>query len=114
MSDFDTEAFPSHSRLFPASPNGTWRDEAKHALKHPSNVDASELRLKLHVLAKTLSDKLSTRLNRACEGKDVPAMHDKVMKMFPSVSIPSMREVDKMVDELCDGVQALLEWIWQG
>jgi hypothetical protein len=113
ISDFDTEAFPSHSHLFPSSPNGTWQNGAIHAMKHPSTIDASELRLKLYALAETASDELFARLNKACEGKDVPAMHDKVVKMFPSMALPSMREVDKILDDLCDRVQSLLEWIWR-
>jgi hypothetical protein len=111
LSDFDTEAFPPHSYLFPSSPNGTWRDEAKHALQHPSTIDAAELRSKLRALAETASDELSARVNKACEGKDVPAMQDKVLRMCPSVSMPSMRQVDKMVDNVCDKVEILVEWI---
>jgi hypothetical protein len=112
ISEFDTEAFPPHAHLFPESPNGTWRDEAIHAIKHPSTIDASELRLRLTALAESVSDELAARLNKACEGKDVPAMHDKVMKMFPSLSIPSMREVDKMVDDLCDRMESLVSGFW--
>jgi hypothetical protein len=111
IGDFDTEAFPPHSHLFPSSPNGTWRDEAVHSLKHPSTIDAAELRLKLRALAEAASDELSARVNKACEGKDVPAMHDKVVRMCPSVSLPSMRQVDKMVDNVCDKVETLVGWI---
>jgi hypothetical protein len=111
ISDFDTETFPSHSRLFPSSPNGTWRDEAKHAIKHPSTIDIAELHAKLCALTETASDELSARINMACEGKDVPAIHDKVMNMLPSVKIPDRREVDRLVDELCDRVQEWVNWI---
>jgi hypothetical protein len=58
----------------------------------------------LHTLAETISNELAVRVNGACEGKDVSAMHDKIMKLLPSKPLPSMRDVDKMVDELCDGV----------
>jgi hypothetical protein len=100
--EFDTEAFPAHSHLFPSSPNGTWRNESAHALTHPTAVDYKALYAKLCLLAEEATDELVARLNRAFEGSDVPAMHDKVLKILPSVSMPDMRDLEKAVDFGCE------------
>jgi hypothetical protein len=107
-SDFDMEAFPPHSHLFPSSPNGTWRNESLHALKHPTTVDYTALCTKLRLLADETTDEVSARVNRAFEGRDVPAMHDKVLSILPSVSMPNIRDLERAVDAGCEwGVEVL-------
>jgi hypothetical protein len=107
---FDTEAFPPHSHLFPSSPNGTWREESLHALTHPTAVDYTALCAKLCVLAEEASDELSARVNRAFEGSDVPGMHDRVLSILPSVSMPDIRDFERAVDVGCDWGIGALEW----
>jgi len=107
--EFDTEAFPRHAHLFPSSPNGTWRNESVHALTHPTAVDYAALYAKLCALAEEATDEFAARVNRAFEGRDVPAMHDKVMQIFPSVSMPDIRDIEKAIDTGCDWREELFE-----
>jgi len=107
--EFDTEAFPQHAHLFPSSPNGTWRNESFHALTHPTAVDYAALYAKLCTLAEEATDEFAARLNRAFEGRDVPAIHDKVMQIFPSVSMPDIRDIEKAIDTGCDWGEELFE-----
>jgi hypothetical protein len=109
LSEFDTEAFPSHAHLFPSSPNGTWRNESLHALTHPTAVDYKALCNKLRALVEEASDEVSGRVNRVFEGSDVPAIHDKVLKIIPSVSMPDMRGLERAVDAGCEWRCGLLE-----
>ena len=100
--DMDTEAFPPHAHLFPSSPNGTWRNEALHALKHPYTIDPAGLAEELLSLAEDATDEFSAKLNKFCEGKDVPAMHDRVVGYLPKLKVPGWRELEIMVERWCE------------
>ena len=95
---FDTSAFPPHAHLFPSSSNGTWRNEALHALKNPHTIDPADLRDKLLVLVEDASDEVSAKLNKMCEGKDVPAMHDRVVGCLPEVKLPNRRGLSRVIE----------------
>jgi hypothetical protein len=71
-------------------------------LKHPTAVDYIALCTKLRVLAEDASDEVSTRVNRAFEGSDIPAMHDKIWRILPSVSMPDLRDFERAVDAGCE------------
>ena len=96
--NMDTEAFPPHAHLFPSSPNGTWRNEALHAIRHPPTVDPAGLAEELRGLAEDAADEFSAKLNTMCEGKDVPAMHDRVVGYLPKLKVPEWRELERVVD----------------
>ncbi|KAF1938569.1 hypothetical protein EJ02DRAFT_514434 [Clathrospora elynae] len=116
---FDTDTFPDHAYMFPSEPNGTWRNNSLQALKHLTALSS-----KLHELAESTSEDISTRINRACESQDVSALHDCIMNMFPSVSMPNVRQLDQVLNSWAFarlmGVKALriavrqrIYWDWQ-
>jgi hypothetical protein len=86
------------------------------AIKHPSAVvdtvnDAlsrPHLRDSVAEAVENISEGLQDSLNRAFEGHDVPAMHDRMMALVPSMSMPSLREVGRRVDGMADRAQAVL------
>jgi hypothetical protein len=88
-----------------------------HVFKHPSpaadilHETLSRPHL-LHTLTSTLENTpevFQDALNRAFEGHDVPAMHDKLISLVPSISLPSLRDVGRSVDELTDRAQEMMK-----
>jgi len=113
---WDSSTFPETSNLLPTERNGDWRTATTDALKHPSATvktvnDAlqwPQVRQKLTKAAESASEGFQERLNRAFEGSDVPAMHDKAMSYVPSLSIPTLHQVSQSVDALTDRAHAVL------
>jgi len=96
--DIDAEAFPPYAHLFPSSPNGIWRNEVLHALKHPHTIDPAGLAEELLGLAEDAAGEFSAKLNTMCEGKDVPAMHGRVVGYLPKLKVPDWRELERVVE----------------
>ncbi|KAF2854034.1 hypothetical protein T440DRAFT_544160, partial [Plenodomus tracheiphilus IPT5] len=106
-SSFDTDMFPSHSHLFPQETNGTWRTETAHNIRHPSTIDWCAVGSLLADAAESTSEKASEALNRACEGHDIVEMGNRVVDMFPKLSMPTTRQLDQTVDWASDTVEGL-------
>ncbi|KAH3947567.1 hypothetical protein HBI56_187000 [Parastagonospora nodorum] len=113
---WDSSTFPETSTLLPTELNGDWRTTTADAFKHPSATAKSvndafqwpQVRQKLTNAAEAASEGFQERLNRAFEGSDVPAMHDKAMSYVPSLSIPTLHQVSQSVDALTDKAHAVL------
>jgi hypothetical protein len=114
---WDVTIFPETSYLLPNDRNGDWMTEATHLLKSPgttaSNLDSSlswpHLHSTLTSAADSASDTLTDNINRAFSGHDLPAMHDRVMNLVPSVTLPTLREVSRGVDDLTDRAQDMIQ-----
>jgi hypothetical protein len=113
---WDVTTFPETSYLLPNDRNGDWMTEATHVLKSPrataSNLHSTlswpHLHSALTSAADSASDTLSDNINRAFSGHDLPAMHDRVMNLVPSVTLPSLREFSQGVDSVTDRAQSLI------
>ncbi|EAT80852.1 hypothetical protein SNOG_11808 [Parastagonospora nodorum SN15] len=113
---WDSSTFPETSTLLPTELNGDWRTTTADTFKHPSATAKSvndafqwpQVRQKLTNAAEAASECFQERLNRAFEGSDVPAMHDKAMSYVPSLSIPTLHQVSQSVDALTDKAHAVL------
>lgn len=100
----------------PTERNGDWRTTTADAFKHPSATAKSvnnalqwpQVRQKLANAAEAASEGFQERLNRAFQGSDVPAMHDKAMSYVPSISIPTLYQVGQSVDAFTDKAHAVL------
>jgi hypothetical protein len=115
-SSWDVTTFPETSYLLPADRNGHWTTDAAHALKNPSTTASNlhsplswpHLHSVLTSAADSASDTLSDNINRAFSGHDLPAMHDRVMNLVPSVTLPSLREFSQGIDSVTDCAQSLI------
>jgi hypothetical protein len=115
-SSWDSRTFSSGSYLLPADQNGDWRTEVKHAVRNPRETatvlgeafDGPVLRSRLVMLAESASSSMSEGLNRAFEGQDVPAMHDKVMGLIPTIKLPSKAQMSRSMDSITDKAQSLV------
>ncbi|KAL5115408.1 hypothetical protein ACEQ8H_006708 [Pleosporales sp. CAS-2024a] len=113
---WDTESFPETAYLYPTERNGNWRTQASETMQDPrraalsvhSAVQLPRLRQTVTCAVESASSQLQTRINRALQGKDVPAMHDKVVGMMPSLALPSKRCLSQGIDTLTDALQSLL------
>jgi hypothetical protein len=87
------------------------------AFKHPSVIAESvnealswpNLCNALASATESASDSLQDTLNRTFEGHDVPAIHDRVMSLMPSISLTSLRQVSQSMDSLTDKVQTAIQ-----
>jgi hypothetical protein len=105
LTSWDMTSFTDHAYLYPSDQNGDWRT----ALKDPNaSIDWPEVRNSITSTLDSAADTLSDRLNHAFQGHDLPALHDKVLNLMPSVSMPTMHQISRGVDDLADGVQAIL------
>jgi hypothetical protein len=116
---WDISTFPDTSNLLPPSSNGDWRNIAAHGLKYP-RVTASVinetltwpyLRNKLVDAADNVAESLQDSVNRAFEGQDLPAMHDKALKMVPSISMPTSMQIGRSMDAISDSVMSFTKLI---
>jgi hypothetical protein len=73
-----------------------------------STLSWPHLRDALTSAAESASDAFEDNLNRAFAGHDLPAMHDKVMNLVPSVTLPTIRDISHGVDGLIDRAQFLI------
>ncbi|KAH7382343.1 hypothetical protein BKA66DRAFT_403314, partial [Pyrenochaeta sp. MPI-SDFR-AT-0127] len=118
---FDIDTFPKHSYMYPSDRNGTVSSETLSALMHPkitassinetfqrhaNSVNWPTLRNQLQHIASSASEHVNERLNRVFEGHDVPAMHDRIISIVPSMSLPDMRKFERTAAEFADAVQA--------
>jgi hypothetical protein len=107
---WDTATFPETSNLLPSSANGTWLTTTYHAVKAPhttalsihSAVSWPNLRTALTNTVDSASDALQDSLNRAFKGRDLPAIHDRFMRLVPTISLPSMLQVSRFMDVISD------------
>jgi hypothetical protein len=109
-SSWDSRTFSFASYLLPGDQNGDWRTQASHAISHPielaSSVDWSAALKKIGELAESASEAVSDSLNRTFEGQDLPALHHRVVNSFPSLTVPSYRQLSQSVDALTDAIQS--------
>lgn len=90
--------------------------EVHHTIIHPGTAASAiqesltwpNVRDKVANAAMSASDHLQQSVNRALQGKDVPAMHDKLLSYVPTLSVPSMASLSRGIDCLSDGVQEVL------
>jgi hypothetical protein len=116
-SSWDVTTFPETSYLLPADRNGNWCNNTVNLIKNLSGSASSlhstlswpYLRAALNSAAESASDTFEDNLNRAFAGHDLLAMHDRVMNLVPSVTLPRMRDISHGVDELTDRAQALVQ-----
>lgn len=116
-SSWDVSTFPETSNLLPEEQNGTWRTGAVHAFKHPSTTVSSvnkklkwpHVRSKISNAAEIASDILQDCLNHAFDGHDLPAVHDKILNLVPSVSLPTTIQVIRSMDAISDSAVALIK-----
>jgi hypothetical protein len=116
-SSWDVSTFPETSNLLPEEQNGTWRTGAVHAFKHPSTTVSSvnkklkwpHVRSKISYAAEIASDILQDRLNHAFDGHDLPAIHDKILNLVPSVSLPTTIQVIRSMDAISDSAVAFIK-----
>jgi hypothetical protein len=105
LTSWDTFTFTDHAYLYPSDQNGNWRT----ALSDPNaSIDWPQVRTTISNTVESASDNFQDRFNRAFQGHDLPALHDKVLSLVPSVSMPSMRQISRGMDDLADGVQVAL------
>jgi hypothetical protein len=115
-SSWDSRTFSSGSYLLPTDQNGNWRTEFHPAVKNPRAAatalgeafDGPVLRSRLALLTESASSSMSDGLNRAFEGQDVPAMHDKVMGLIPTIKLPSKAQMSRSMDSISDKAQSLV------
>jgi hypothetical protein len=113
---WDTTTYPEHSYLYPAEQNGNWLTTTTHAIKNPnstassihSKVSWSHFRNAVSSATDSANDSLQDNLNRVFSRHDLPAMYDKAMQLVPSVSMPTIRQVNQGIDALADKAQAVI------
>jgi hypothetical protein len=107
---WDTATFPETCNLLSPSPNGNWVTTTIHALKSPRATASSihnalswhNLHTQLANTADSTSDALQDSLNRTFEGRDLPAMHDKVTNLVPTITLPTMLQMSRSMDVISD------------
>lgn len=123
LQDLDANAFLPHAtHLVPSERNGTWRAQACYALRNYSGPgstlhrvlehDADELNVftllpKLKHLAKDQAENFENWLNRSLANYDMVEMHNQVRCLVPVISMPSIRQLDQVVDNVTGFVQSL-------
>jgi len=114
-SSFDNVISSEDSYLDPSDHNGDFKSDVAEAVKHPVTAmraakDAFDLRQITNGIAnvaEAASESIQDKLTHALDGQDLPAMHDKVMDMIPSVSMPTMQQVSRSLDVLSDSVMGM-------
>ncbi|KAF2030634.1 hypothetical protein EK21DRAFT_88755 [Setomelanomma holmii] len=116
LSSWDTALFSEKSsQVLPNSRNGDWRTSALHNIANPFDTAASlnasgswsNVYDTLSNSLEAASDNLQDSLDRVFQGKDIPAMHDRVVKLLPSISMPSLRHVCQSIDTFTDTAMTL-------
>jgi hypothetical protein len=116
-SSWDVTTFPETSYLLPNDRNGDWRTNTAGLIKHSSatasslhsTVSWSHLRVALSSAVDLACETVEENINHAFAGHDLPAMHNRVMNLVPSVALPKMHEISHRVDTVSDRAQALMQ-----
>lgn len=119
----DTDTLPAYGTyLLPSEPNGTWRAHASHLFKnskgtpstfckvmelHTQDLDISDLRGKLEHVGEDRKDQINNWLNQTFAEYDLVEMHGQMQGLIPSVSMPSLRNLDTAIDTVSDIAQNL-------
>jgi hypothetical protein len=114
-SSWDSTIFGEQSNLLPPDRNGDRKTDFAEAVKHPiASARAAKEVLELRQIssdiakaAEAASESVQDKLTHALDGLDLPAMHDKVFGMIPSVSMPTMRQFSRSIDAFSDSVMGL-------
>ncbi|KAF2791018.1 hypothetical protein K505DRAFT_249909 [Melanomma pulvis-pyrius CBS 109.77] len=117
MPESTTVAFPDRVDMFPSATNGTAFTEMLCQLKSPKKSTSSfaqttqdgvrsvgwrAVKDGIGSLKNDATDSINERVNRVFQGTDVPELGNKVVDMMPVVKIPSMTQIDRVVDTLGD------------
>lgn len=115
---FDThvENLPSYHTMIGSNINGTYKTEANSLLHSPSGLNHHLAKLRWGVIkdvlsrwAEDASQGANSQINRLFEGTDMCEIGFKVSDiLFPSITLPTAHQVERTLDKLTDGLQALL------
>jgi hypothetical protein len=114
-SSWDSTIFGEKSHLLPSDRNGDRKTDFAEAVKHSiasaraakEALDLRQIASGIAKAAEAASESVQDTLKHALDGQDLPAMHDKVMNLIPSVSMPTMRQFSLSVDAFSDSFMGL-------